>query len=72
VALVSEDSRHGLSDDEVRLLGLVCEGLTNREIGGRLGLDVRDAGVRISRLLERAGVRNRIQLAVWAVRQGLC
>jgi DNA-binding NarL/FixJ family response regulator len=62
-AVVSEMGQHHLTDDEVRLLGLVCEGLTNREIAGRLGIDERDAGVRVSRLLEHAGLRNRIQLA---------
>ena len=71
MAVVSQDGQRGLSADELRLLGLVCEGLTNRQIAGQLGIDERDAGVRVSRLLEHAGVRNRIQLAVWAVKQRL-
>ena len=68
---MSEAGQPRLSEAEVRLLGRVSEGLTNRELAGRLGIDEREAGVRISRLLGHAGLRNRVQLAVWAVKQGL-
>ena len=71
VALVSEMGQHHLSGDEVRLLGLVCEGLTNREIATRLGVTEQAVVVRVSGILNRLGLRNRVQLAVWAVKRGL-
>ena len=71
VAAVSGDRQHGLSDDEIVLLGLVCEGLTNAEIAARLRIAEHVVSTRVARLLHQLGLRNRVQLAVWAVKQGL-
>ena len=60
-----------LSDAEVRVVALVAEGLSNREIGQRLA--TREAAIshQVSQIIHKLGLRNRIQLAVWAVKQGL-
>jgi DNA-binding NarL/FixJ family response regulator len=50
---------------------LLCEGLTNVEIAARLGTTEQAVGGRLSGILHRLGLRNRVQLAVWAVKQGL-
>jgi DNA-binding NarL/FixJ family response regulator len=68
---VSETRRHPLSDDDVAVVVLMCEGLTNSEIAARLEVGEHVVAVQISSMLHRLGLRNRVQLAVWAVKQGL-
>jgi pimeloyl-ACP methyl ester carboxylesterase/DNA-binding CsgD family transcriptional regulator len=46
---------------------LVAEGLTNREIGDRLGIDERSAEGHLERIRLRLGVRSRAQVAAWWV-----
>jgi pimeloyl-ACP methyl ester carboxylesterase/DNA-binding CsgD family transcriptional regulator len=46
---------------------LVAEGLTNREIGRRLGIDERSAEGHLERIRLRLGVRSRAQVAAWWV-----
>ncbi|WP_051766146.1 response regulator [Streptomyces sp. NRRL F-5135] len=55
-----------LSPREQEILGLIGEGLTNREIGGRLYLSEKTVKNHISRLLAKLGVERRIQAAVLA------
>ncbi|RLU89265.1 DNA-binding response regulator [Streptomyces griseocarneus] len=62
-----EDERlAGLSPRERDILGLVGEGLTNREIGKRLFLSEKTVKNHISHLLAKLGVERRIQAAVIA------
>ena len=46
---------------------LVTDGLTNREIGVRLGIDERSAEGHVERIRLRLGVRSRAQIAAWWV-----
>jgi pimeloyl-ACP methyl ester carboxylesterase/DNA-binding CsgD family transcriptional regulator len=46
---------------------LVADGLTNREIGERLGIDERSAEGHLERIRLRLGVRSRAQIAAWWV-----
>jgi len=67
VAVVSDP----LADDERAVVVLVCEGLSNRAVATRLGIGEHAVAAHISAILRRLGLRNRVQLAVWAVKQGL-
>ncbi|MFJ2115644.1 MULTISPECIES: response regulator [unclassified Streptomyces] len=58
----------GLSPREREILGLIGEGLTNRQIGERLYLSEKTVKNHISRLLAKLGVERRIQAAVLATR----
>lgn len=49
---------------------LVTEGLTNREIGHRLGIDERSAEGHVERIRIRLGFRSRTQIAAWWVATG--
>lgn len=53
------------------MIRLVCEGLTNRAIGRRLGISVRTVEVHRFTLMRRLGVRNVAQLYQAAIRLGL-
>ncbi|MFJ9419190.1 response regulator [Streptomyces sp. NPDC101227] len=63
-----EDALSALSPRERQILGLVGEGLTNRQIGRRLYLSEKTVKNHISRLLAKLGVERRIQAAMIATR----
>ncbi len=55
------------SPAELRVLGLVCRGYSNREIASALVLSVRTVESHISHLLAKSGCRSRTQLLIWAI-----
>jgi len=56
----------GLSPQERRILDLLAEGLTNREIGDRMFLAEKTVKNYVSRLLAKLGMERRTQAAVFA------
>ncbi|MGW0583695.1 LuxR C-terminal-related transcriptional regulator, partial [Streptomyces sp. NPDC002920] len=66
----------GLSERDVRLIGMVSDGSTNRQIAARLACSEKTVEQRLSRLFQRTGRRSRVELAAaWLdgslARQGL-
>ncbi|WP_395242604.1 alpha/beta fold hydrolase [Agromyces sp. MMS24-K17] len=49
---------------------LIGEGLTNRQIAARLGIEERSAEGHVERILLRLGFRSRAQIAAWHAAQG--
>ncbi len=62
--------RSPLTDRELEVVGLVAEGLTNKEIATRLGLSVRTAENHVLNVMNKLGLDNRAQIAAWFVRAG--
>jgi len=60
----------GLTRREVEVLGLIADGLTNRQIARRLLIAEKTAGVHVSNILGKLGVANRGQAAAAARRAG--
>jgi non-specific serine/threonine protein kinase len=60
-----------LTRREQGIAALVAEGLTNRQIAGKLFISRRTAETHIQHILNKLGVNSRAQIAVWAVRQQL-
>lgn len=60
-----------LSDRELEVLKLVAAGLSNSDIAERLAISERTVGAHISRILDKLGVANRTQAALYAMREGL-
>jgi two-component system response regulator DevR len=60
------DPLSGLTDRERTLLGLLSEGLTNRQIGARMFLAEKTVKNYVSRLLAKLGMERRTQAAVFA------
>ncbi|HYB35830.1 MAG TPA: response regulator transcription factor [Mycobacterium sp.] len=58
----------GLTDQERTLLGLVSEGLTNKQIAARMFLAEKTVKNYVSRLLAKLGMERRTQAAVFASR----
>jgi len=59
-----------LSPSQEGILALLVEGLSNREIAARVHLSENTVKTHVREILRRAGARNRVQLAVRAVREG--
>ena len=57
----------GLTPRQQQVAALVAEGLTNREIGERLGINERSAEGHLERIRLRLGLRSRAQVAAWWV-----
>ncbi|BBZ62272.1 response regulator transcription factor [Mycolicibacterium monacense] len=62
------DPLSGLSDQERVLLGLLGEGLTNKQIAARMFLSEKTVKNYVSRLLAKLGVERRTQAAVFVSR----
>jgi NarL family two-component system response regulator LiaR len=60
-----------LTDREVEVLRLVAQGLSNRDIGERLGISERTVRSHVSSFLEKLHLANRTQAALYALREGL-
>ena len=60
-----------LTPRECDVIALVAEGLSNAEIAERLALTSGAISTCLSRILRQLGLRNRVQVAVWAVERGL-
>jgi DNA-binding CsgD family transcriptional regulator len=56
-----------LTARQLQVAALVAEGLTNRQIAGRLGIEERSAEGHVERIRQRLGVRSRAQIAAWWV-----
>jgi DNA-binding CsgD family transcriptional regulator len=69
VAQLDEDRGGPLTPREREVAALVAQGLTNREIAGRLYLSERTAQNHVQHILTKLGLPNRSQIAVWATRR---
>jgi DNA-binding NarL/FixJ family response regulator len=63
--------RLGLTPREAEVLGLVADGLTNREIGETLFVSEKTASVHVSNILRKLGVTSRIEAAAVAQRSAI-
>ncbi len=64
-------SMGALTPRERKVAALIAEGLTNAQIARRLTITPGTVANHVEHILRATGVRCRVQVAVWAVRQGL-
>lgn len=64
------DALAALSERELQVVGLVAEGLSNKEISSRLALSDKTVKNHISHILAKMGLTARTQVAVYAIRAG--
>jgi DNA-binding CsgD family transcriptional regulator len=60
-----------LSDSELRVVRLVAEGRTNRDIAALLFVSRNTVHTQLSSVLRKLGLSSRVELAAQAVRRGL-
>jgi DNA-binding NarL/FixJ family response regulator len=60
-----------LTAREIDILQLVVEGMTNKEIASTLTISENTVKIHLRNILDKLHLQNRIQAAVYAVRQGL-
>jgi DNA-binding NarL/FixJ family response regulator len=70
-ALEAAELRDELTHREVEALELVVAGATNKEIADALSITENTVKIHLRNILEKLHLHNRIQAAVYAVRQGL-
>jgi DNA-binding NarL/FixJ family response regulator len=63
-----DDELAGLTDQEKRLLDLIGQGLTNRQIGEQMFLAEKTIKNYVSNLLSKLGMRRRTEVAAYAAR----
>ena len=64
-----EDPTADLTPSERRVLGLIGDGLSNREIGERLGVAEKTVKNHITSLMSKMGLQRRTQVAAWVAGQ---
>ena len=69
--LMNDEKLARLSPQEERILTLVADGRTNREIGEHLFISQKTVGVHVSNILSKLGVSGRVEAAAVAIRLGL-
>ncbi|HJB07787.1 MAG TPA: response regulator transcription factor [Candidatus Enterocloster faecavium] len=67
---VEEDQTASLKPSEKQMIALVGRGMSNKEIAGKLNLSEGTVRNGLSVILSKLGLRDRTQLAIWAVQTG--
>lgn len=62
---------HGLTARELEVLQLICDGLTNRAIAGKLDLSVNTVAVHRANIMNTLGIHKTAELVAYAIRHGL-
>jgi DNA-binding NarL/FixJ family response regulator len=60
-----------LTERETEILGLVAEGLANKEIARRLSIAEKTVKTHLTNIFQKLGVQSRVQAALHAIRTGL-
>jgi DNA-binding NarL/FixJ family response regulator len=67
----SQDGPNRISARELEIITLVARGLENKEIAQHLGIREQTVKNHLGRVMRKVGVRNRQELALFAVKQHL-
>ncbi len=62
---------HNLTEQEVRVLRLIAEGMSNDAIAEALSISRNTVKTHVRHIFEKLGVSDRTQAAIWAMRHGL-
>jgi DNA-binding NarL/FixJ family response regulator len=65
-----QETQTPLTERELQVLRHVAHGLSNREIGGSLGISIETVKEHVQNILRKIDVKDRTQAAVWAVKGG--
>jgi two-component system nitrate/nitrite response regulator NarL len=71
VADTGGDQKYDLTTQELELIKAVTAGYTNKDIAGRLGLSEETVKHHLTRIFQKVGVSNRLELALLAISEHL-
>lgn len=71
IALTKPVPTEALTARERQVLLLTAEGLTSKEIAGRLGISPRTADVHRAHVIQKLGLRNRVEAVRYALTTGM-
>jgi DNA-binding CsgD family transcriptional regulator len=60
-----------LTEREIEVLQMICEGITAIQIGDKINLSSRTVEGHRNRIMEKTGTKNIAGLVAWAVRNGI-
>lgn len=66
-----DDKGTGLRPREMRVLGFLCEGMQNKEIGRELGIEETIVKMDVKSICKKLGVRNRTEAVIAALKKEL-
>ncbi len=66
-----EAASRRLTKREMDVIGLMVDGLSNKEVAERLGLSEQTVKNHVARIMDKVDVRNRVELVLYAVRERL-
>ncbi len=69
---VDELATPALTERELAVVQLVAQGQTNEEIAARLYITLSTVKTHVAHVQRKLGVRNRVEIAAWAWRTGVC
>lgn len=69
--ITPKDVPAGLTAREMMVLRLVAQGISDREIGEAIFVSPRTVNAHVRNILSKTGARNRTELSLWAVRNGM-
>ena len=64
-------TQESLTPKQMEVLQLLTQGLTNEEIARKMFISVRTVGCYVSRLMDKLHLTNRVQAALYALREGM-
>lgn len=60
---------HGLSKREALIAKLVSDGMSNQEVGSKLGISHKTVKFHLTNIYKNLKIRGRTQLLVWAIKK---
>ncbi len=60
-----------ISDREIEILKLICEGLSNQEVGDKLFISKRTVDKHRANILEKTNTKNTANLVMWAIKHNI-
>ncbi len=67
----AQASKYGLTDRELEILASIVAGLTNREVAEKFSISEQTVKHHLTHIFDKAGVYNRLELALFAIHHGL-
>jgi NarL family two-component system response regulator LiaR len=69
--LITKKPQETLTPREIEIVRAYSAGYTKREVGQMFNISFHTVITHIGRVYEKTGVENKVQLVLWAVRNGL-